>query len=133
MSLMPSSRSPSFSTSSVLARTSVGPSDTGTSPGISSGCLSIDALLERLDADPAPGVDEAFAVLTSIEIGGNQGVDRLDDLVGGEDADMADMVVAAGVDAARDLDLEVAYLVLAGQIGEVIGNALRHRNRARVG
>ena len=39
-------------------------------------------------------------------------------LVDAEDADVADVVMAAGVDAAGDLDLELADLVLAVGIGE---------------
>ena len=40
-------------------------------------------------------------------------------LVDAEDADVADMVVAAGIDAARDLDLELADLVLLRRVGEL--------------
>ena len=46
---------------------------------------------------------------------------------------MADMVMAAGIDAAGDLDLQLADIVLARQIGEVLGDPLRHRDRARIG
>ena len=52
-------------------------------------------------------------------------------LLDAEDADVADVVVAAGVDAAGDLDLEVADRVLAR--GEALGDALRDRDRAGVG
>ena len=44
-------------------------------------------------------------------------------LVEAEDADVADMVVAAGVDAARDLDLELADPLLAVE---------RRRNRVLI-
>src|SRR5579862_2320561 len=49
-------------------------------------------------------------------------------LIDAEDADVADMVVAAGVDAAGDLDLEVADVVLARELGEVVRYSLRHRD-----
>src|SRR5205085_10193709 len=38
--------------------------------------------------------------------------------VDAEDADVAGVVVAAGLDAARDLDLELAHVELALEIGE---------------
>src|SRR6188474_1974894 len=78
ISPIPSSRSPSFSTSSVLGSTSV-----GTSGGSGSSLrISIDALLERLGTDAPVGVDETLAVGASLEIGGDQRIDGLDDLVG---------------------------------------------------
>src|SRR4029453_4604903 len=110
----------------------------------------IDSLLEGLGADAPVGVDEALAVAAIVEVGGDQGVNRLDHLVGGhgrtqdradrrlaevdvtakadlveldpvlidaQDADVADVMMAAGVDAARDLDLQVADVVLAGERG----------------
>ena len=46
---------------------------------------------------------------------------------------MADMVVAAGIDAARDLDLQIADIVPAVRIGETLADALRHRDRAGIG
>jgi hypothetical protein len=55
---------------------------------------------------------------------------------------MADMVVAAGIDAAGDLDLQIADLALPLRIAEAVGNACatgssahwRARNsRARAG
>src|SRR5476651_1677117 len=161
ISFTPSSRLPSFSTSSVFGRTSIGTATTGSSLEI-----SIDPFLERLRADAAIGVDEALALAALLEIGRDQRVDRFDDLlradggpedaadrrlaeinvaaqtqlilfhavpVDAQDADMADMVVAAGVDAARDLDLEVADIVLTRQLGKMGRDALRDRDRARVG
>ena len=41
-------------------------------------------------------------------------------LVHAQDADMAGMVMAAGIDAAGNLDLEFADIVLAVQIGEML-------------
>src|SRR5215469_13858464 len=46
---------------------------------------------------------------------------------------MADMVMAAGIDAARDLDGELADLALALRIGEALAQALGDGNRARIG
>ena len=48
-----------------------------------------------------------------------------------EDPDVADVVVAAGVNAARDLDLEVADLSRPLRRAEALGDSLRHRNRSR--
>src|SRR3546814_16365397 len=42
-------------------------------------------------------------------------------------------MMAAGVDAAGDLDLEVADLVLAFQVAEALGDALGDRDGSRVG
>ena len=52
-------------------------------------------------------------------------------LLDAEDADVADVVVAAGVDAAGDLDLQLADLVLARR--QPLGDALGDRDRAGVG
>src|SRR5690606_10734627 len=52
--------------------------------------------------------------------------------VDAEDADVARMVVAAGIDAAADLDLQLAEVALALGIGEALGDLLRHRQRTRV-
>ena len=47
-----------------------------------------------------------------------------------ENADMADMVMAAGVDAARDLDLELADFMFQPEACEMRGDLLRDRDRA---
>ena len=44
-------------------------------------------------------------------------------LVDAQDADMAGMMMAAGIDAAGNLDLQFADIVLAVQIGEALGDA----------
>src|SRR5947199_5878269 len=54
-------------------------------------------------------------------------------LVDAEDADMADMVMAAGIDAAGDVDEQLADIVLALEIGEALGDALRRSEERRVG
>src|SRR4029079_17786952 len=54
-------------------------------------------------------------------------------LLDAEDADMADMVMAAGIDAAGDLQLQLADLALALQRGEALRDFLRDRDRARGG
>src|SRR5882724_7308007 len=54
-------------------------------------------------------------------------------LVDAEDADVADMMVAAGIDAAGDLDLQLADVEQLGQVGEMLADLLRHRDRAGVG
>ena len=48
-------------------------------------------------------------------------------LLDAEDADMADVVMAAGVDAAGDLDLQLADLALPRRVGEALGDALGDR------
>src|SRR5690606_22358181 len=53
--------------------------------------------------------------------------------VDAENADVAGVVVTAGVDAAADLDLQLTEIALPLGIGEAIGDLLGHRNRARVG
>src|SRR5690606_13775207 len=54
-------------------------------------------------------------------------------LLDAQNADMADMMVAAGIDAAGNLDLEIADFKLALLIAKALGNALRHRDGARIG
>ena len=46
-------------------------------------------------------------------------------LIEAEDADVADVMVAAGIDAARDVDLEGTDVLLALQVGEAARDALR--------
>jgi hypothetical protein len=46
---------------------------------------------------------------------------------------MTDMMVAAGIDAAGDLDLQIADLGLPLGIAEAVGNLLRHGDRAGIG
>ena len=48
-----------------------------------------------------------------------------------ENADVADMMVAAGVDAAGNLDLQRADLAGTRAVAEALGNALRDRDRTR--
>src|SRR3546814_19090449 len=43
------------------------------------------------------------------------------------------MMVASGVDAARDLDLELANVELSLHVRKTLRNLLRQRDRARVG
>src|SRR5687768_5344578 len=54
-------------------------------------------------------------------------------LIHPEDADMADVVVAAGIDAAGDVEVELADLVQVVQVVETLLDRLRHRDRFRVG
>src|SRR5262245_978769 len=53
-------------------------------------------------------------------------------LIQAEDADVADVVVAAGVHAARDVEVELADLVQVVQIVEALLDRLRHRDRLGV-
>ena len=50
-------------------------------------------------------------------------------LVEAEDADVADMMVATGVDAARDIDLDLTDLFLAADVGELARDRLGHGDR----
>src|SRR5690606_4064980 len=50
-----------------------------------------------------------------------------------ENAEVPRMVVTAGVDAARDLDLELAEVTLAVEVDEPLLDLLRDRNRSCVG
>src|SRR5215470_12206308 len=54
-------------------------------------------------------------------------------LVDPEDADVPHMMVAAGIDAAGDFDLQLADVEQPGEIGEMLADLLRHRDRAGVG
>src|SRR3569833_1858130 len=54
-------------------------------------------------------------------------------LIDAEDADVACVVMPAGIDAAADLDLELAEFALAVEIGEALRDLLCDRDRARVG
>src|SRR3954454_11033934 len=58
-------------------------------------------------------------------------VELLAFLIEAEDPDMADMMMAAGIDAAGDVDLERPDLVLPFEIGKASRDRLRRRNRAR--
>src|SRR3546814_13517246 len=53
--------------------------------------------------------------------------------VDAENADMAGMVVAAGVDAARNLELQFAQPRGASALGKALRNLLRARNRLGIG
>src|SRR4051812_19787814 len=96
-----------------------------------------DQRIDRLDhlvgLDRRPE-DRAERGLAEVDVAAQAQLVELDAvLVDAQDADVADMVMAAGIDAARDLDLEVADIMLARKLGEVVGDALRHRDRARIG
>ena len=45
---------------------------------------------------------------------------------------MSGVMMAAGIDATGNLDLEFADVVLTVEIGEAFGDLLRHRNGTRV-
>src|SRR5262245_17771331 len=54
-------------------------------------------------------------------------------LLDAKEADVTDVVVAAGIDATRDVDMEPAKIAGQIKIAETSRELLRHRNRARVG
>src|SRR5262249_52367131 len=54
-------------------------------------------------------------------------------LLDAENADMADMVVAAGIDAAGNIDVQTAQIAREIGLVEAPGDFLRNRDRARIG
>src|SRR6185437_5306897 len=124
---------------------------------------SIERFFERCLADAAIGCGETLALLAQPQIDLDQGIDRgrhvvaldrrADDradrgvvsgiaaqrelidliaiLIDAQNADMAEVMMAAGIDAAGHLDVEGADRVFLG--GHVLGDRLRHRDRARRG
>ncbi len=54
-------------------------------------------------------------------------------LVDAQNTDMANMVMPAGIDAAGNLDLQIADLVGQLSILETLRDFLRQRDRARIG
>src|SRR4026208_1414607 len=58
-------------------------------------------------------------------------VELLAFLIEPQNPEVADMMMAAGVDAAGDVDLEGPDLMLAFEIGEAPGDRLRNRNGTR--
>src|SRR5215470_12707602 len=127
---------------------------------------SIDALLERLDAHAADGIDEQLVwPFAQLEVGGSYILDHVGDvairhrrpqelaelgvlagaatdrhlvillavLLDPENADMADVMMAAGVDAAGDVDVQPAEAAGEIEILEAPRDLFRHRDRARIG
>src|SRR5437867_9238111 len=125
----------------------------------------IDALLQRFDAEPADGIDEALVLVAAFDVDVDQAADDVghfvrrerwaDDLaqrrvlaltaadrnlvpllavlVDAEHTDVADVVVTAGVHAARDVQVELADVVQVVEVVEAQSNRLRDRNLLRVG
>src|SRR6478736_5581069 len=54
-------------------------------------------------------------------------------LLDAENADVADMMMAAGVDAAGDVDVQPAEIARHVEVAEAAGDLLRDRDRARIG
>src|SRR5262249_6676281 len=54
-------------------------------------------------------------------------------LLDAKNADVADVMVPAGIDAAGDIDVQPAEIARQIEIAEAAGDLLRHRNRACVG
>src|SRR6185503_10687745 len=53
-------------------------------------------------------------------------------LIDTQNADMAGVMMAAGIDAAGNLEFELADIMLASEISEALGDVLRHGNRTGV-
>src|SRR5215470_14703467 len=131
-------------------------------------CLTsrIDALPERLNAEPRDGIDEQLVrPIAQLEISGGDVLHHVGDvaighgradqraelrllvgaaadrhlvellavLLDAENADVADVVMTAGVDAAGDVDVQAAEIARHVEIAEAAGELLRHRNRAGIG
>src|SRR6266700_1671134 len=109
----------------------------------------MDALLERLDADAFHGLEEDFpGPLAQLHVSRDDVHDHVDDLAGrhrgtqqraalrvlvGEDADVADVVMATRVDAAGNVDVQPVEAAREIEIAEPAGQFLRDRDRARIG
>src|SRR5581483_7051626 len=112
----------------------------------------IDALPERLDAEPLDGIDKQFVrPLPQFEISGGNVLDDVGNLpigdrgtdqrakrgiligLAAENADMADVMMAAGIDAAGYIDVQPAQVALQIEIAEAARDLLRDRDRAGIG
>jgi hypothetical protein len=88
--------------------------------------IGVDQRLDRIDdglgGEPAPDnlADGCVLVRRTAE---RDLVELLALLLQAENADMADMVMATGIDAAGNLDLQLADLRLTLSCAEAIGNA----------
>src|SRR5690606_27345416 len=96
--------------------------------GLDDGLDGVGDLLRR-EATADDLADRAVLVARAAE---RHLIELLALLLDAEDADMADMVVAAGVDAAGNLELQLADLLLPLQRGEALRDVLRHRDRAGI-
>src|SRR5205085_1215354 len=91
--------------------------------------ITIDHLFHRIDdavGSEAGAGDGGERRVLGAGAAQQQLVVLLAALLDAEDADVADVVVAAGIDAAGDLDLEIADLVLPRS--QTVGDALRDRD-----
>ena len=101
--------------------------------------LAVLALLDIKVDQPLDRIDDAFrrkAGAGPLADGGGFGrIAAQRDLIGfragllqAENADVADMMVAAGIDAAGNLDADRADLLLQARLGEALGDFLGDRN-----
>src|SRR6266568_4363060 len=150
------------SASEVASRSSVQRSS-AIAPSLMS--CGIDALLERLDAQPADRVGETLVLVTALDIDLDQGSDhvghlarrerRADDLaqrrrfalraadrdlvplgavlVDAEHADVADVMMATGVHATGDIEIDFTDVVQVIEIVEAALDRFSDRNRLCVG
>jgi hypothetical protein len=92
----------------------------------------VDCVRHRAGRDRGPDDRAKGRVLVGAAADGDL-IKLLAALVEAEDADVADMVMATGVDAAGDLDAQLADLLLALEIRQALGDALGDGNGAGVG
>src|SRR5208337_1486445 len=133
-------------------------------PRMAASFMAIKSLLERSHANPPVGGKKILCrARAELQIGIDDGLDRVDDLLGrktapgeradiaslvggaaerqliglrpgllqSENADMADMMMSAGINAAGNIDLELADVPRPRAIAEPLRNTLRDGNRAR--
>src|SRR3954452_22085435 len=91
----------------------------------------LDDVGDLVELDAGPDQIAERGVLVGAAADGDL-VDLLAVLLDTENADMADMVMAAGIDAAGDVDVQPADQIGELMIGETPRQLLRDRNRARV-
>src|SRR5690606_33442390 len=98
--------------------------------------VTLDRALDRVDhavlVETGPG-DLGLAGLLVARAAEQELVVLLALPVDAKDADVPRVVMAAGVDAAADLDLQLAEIALPVEVGEALRDLLRHRDRAGVG
>src|ERR1700681_2862356 len=89
--------------------------------------------VDHLGAREAMADDLADRGLLVAGAGKRELIEFLALLLDAENADVADVMMAAGIDAAGDLDLELADLRLPRLAGKALGDPLRHRDGAGIG
>src|SRR6266704_2158768 len=90
----------------------------------------IDTLPERLDANALDRVENRILVRLAAD---GHLKNLLAVLLDAEEADVADVMMAAGIDAARNVDVQPPEALRKFEIAKPPRQFLRHRDRARIG